>query len=123
VKIRVVLEYHAEAGAYAAYCPELPGFTSAGETEEEALRNIREAIELYLEPTGDVGKGGIRLSRTLGRYSETQAHHKAHQGRAAWAGTKTTASRAAVTRDAAKTSGAGEGIRTPLPKTGTRPST
>jgi predicted RNase H-like HicB family nuclease len=28
----------------------LPGCTSAGETEEEALTNIREAIELYLEP-------------------------------------------------------------------------
>lgn len=39
-------------------CPELPGCTSVGETEEEAFRNIREAIELYLEPTGDAGKGG-----------------------------------------------------------------
>jgi predicted RNase H-like HicB family nuclease len=58
VKIRVVLEYDAEAGAYAAYCPELPGCTSAGDTEEEAFQNIREAIELYLEPSGDVGKGG-----------------------------------------------------------------
>jgi len=28
-----------------------------GDTEEEAFRNIREAIELYLEPAGDVGKG------------------------------------------------------------------
>lgn len=58
MKIRVFLEYDAEAGAYAAYCPELPGCASAGETEEEAFRNIREAIELYLEPTEDVGKGG-----------------------------------------------------------------
>jgi len=58
VKIRVVIEYDPEAKAFAAYCPELPGCTSAGDTEEEAFRNIREAIELYLEPTGDVGKGG-----------------------------------------------------------------
>jgi predicted RNase H-like HicB family nuclease len=57
LKIRVVLEYDAEAGSYAAYCPELPGCASAGDTEEEAFRNIREAIELYLEPAGDVGKG------------------------------------------------------------------
>ena len=56
MKIRVVLEYDAEAGAYAAYCPELPGCAIGGDTEEEAFRNIREAIELYLEPTGDVGK-------------------------------------------------------------------
>ena len=55
VKIRVVLEYDAEAGAYAAYFPELPGCASAGDTEEEAFENIREAIELYREPSGDVG--------------------------------------------------------------------
>ncbi|MBD0263805.1 MAG: type II toxin-antitoxin system HicB family antitoxin, partial [Tolypothrix sp. Co-bin9] len=32
------------------WCPELPGCVSAGETEQEALENIREAIALYLEP-------------------------------------------------------------------------
>jgi predicted RNase H-like HicB family nuclease len=57
LKIRVVLECDAEAGSYAACCPELPGCSSAGDAEEEALRNIRDAIELYLEPAGDVGKG------------------------------------------------------------------
>ena len=31
----------------------LPGCLSEGDTEEEALKNIREAIELYLEPVGD----------------------------------------------------------------------
>jgi predicted RNase H-like HicB family nuclease len=31
------------------WCPELPGYVSAGETQQEALENIREAIELYLE--------------------------------------------------------------------------
>jgi predicted RNase H-like HicB family nuclease len=34
-------------------CPELPGCASAGETEEEARANIREAIGLYLAP-GDI---------------------------------------------------------------------
>jgi predicted RNase H-like HicB family nuclease len=33
--------------------PALPGCISEGETIEEALRNIREAIELYLEPVED----------------------------------------------------------------------
>ena len=47
---RVVLEYDAEADSYSAVCPELPGCASAGETEEEARANIREAIALYLEP-------------------------------------------------------------------------
>ena len=57
MKVRVVIEYDAEAGSYAAYCPELPGCASAGETENEALENVREAIELYLEPSGGVAKG------------------------------------------------------------------
>ena len=50
---RVVLEFDPEAGSYSAVCPELPGCASAGETEEEARANIREAIELYLSP-GDI---------------------------------------------------------------------
>jgi predicted RNase H-like HicB family nuclease len=48
---RIVLEYDAEARAFSAVCPELPGCASAGDTEEEARRNIKEAIELYLEPS------------------------------------------------------------------------
>ena len=50
---RVVLEHDLETGDYSAVCPELPGCASAGETEEEARANIREAIELYLAP-GDI---------------------------------------------------------------------
>jgi len=38
-----------ESGGYSARCVELPAAISQGETEEEALRNIREAIELVLE--------------------------------------------------------------------------
>ncbi len=49
---RVVLERDHETGDYSAVCPELPGCASAGETEEEARANIREAIELYLAPAG-----------------------------------------------------------------------
>jgi len=45
----VVLE-PAEEGGYTVYVPSLPGCTSEGETREEALKNIKEAIELYLEP-------------------------------------------------------------------------
>ena len=44
------IEIDSETGDWSAWCPELPGCVSAGETEEEALENIREAIELYLEP-------------------------------------------------------------------------
>jgi predicted RNase H-like HicB family nuclease len=51
--VQRVLEHDLETGDYSAVCPELPGCASAGETEEEARINIREAIELYLAP-GDL---------------------------------------------------------------------
>lgn len=47
---RVVLEQDYETGDWAAWVPELPGCVSAGETEDDALTNIREAISLYLRP-------------------------------------------------------------------------
>lgn len=50
MKWRVLLEQDEETGEWAVWCPELPGCASAGETEGEALENIREAIALYLEP-------------------------------------------------------------------------
>jgi len=46
---KVVLE-PSEDGGYTAYVPALPGCISEGDTIEQALQNIREAIELYLEP-------------------------------------------------------------------------
>ena len=50
MKWHVILEIDSETGDWAVWCPELPSCVSAGETEEEALENIREAIALYLEP-------------------------------------------------------------------------
>ncbi len=38
---------------YAVFCPELPGCCSQGETEQEALENIRTAIQEYLGIMGD----------------------------------------------------------------------
>ena len=52
MQIKVVLQ-PAEEGGYTVYVPSLPGCISEGETEEEALANIKEAIELYLEPIED----------------------------------------------------------------------
>ena len=50
--IKVILE-PSEEGGYTAIVPALPGCISEGNTREEALKNIREAIELYLEPVED----------------------------------------------------------------------
>jgi len=52
MKIRVVLE-PSEEGGYTVYVPSLPGCVSEGEDIQEALTNIQEAIELYLEPVED----------------------------------------------------------------------
>ncbi len=52
MKLTVILE-SSEDGGYTVYVPSLPGCISQGETREEALGNIREAIELYLEPIED----------------------------------------------------------------------
>ena len=52
MKLRVVLE-PSDEGGYTATVPALPGCISEGDSKEEALRNLREAIELYLEPVED----------------------------------------------------------------------
>ena len=49
MKLTVVLEPQ-EEGGYTVYVPSLQGCVSQGETKEEALKNLKEAIELYLEP-------------------------------------------------------------------------
>ncbi len=51
LKLTVVLRE--EEGGYSVQCLELPGCISEGETREEALANIREAIEGYLEAFPD----------------------------------------------------------------------
>jgi predicted RNase H-like HicB family nuclease len=39
---------------YAVWCPALPGCASQGETEEEALENIKDAIREYLAATEEL---------------------------------------------------------------------
>jgi predicted RNase H-like HicB family nuclease len=46
-KVNVVIEK--DDHGYYAYAPELEGCQSQGDSYEEALENIREAVELYLE--------------------------------------------------------------------------
>jgi len=52
MKLTIHLE-PSEDGGYTAIVPTLPGCISEGDSREEALANIREAIELYLEPVED----------------------------------------------------------------------
>lgn len=52
MKFQVVLE-PSDDGGYTIYVPSLPGCISEGDTKEEAITNIKEAILLYLEPVED----------------------------------------------------------------------
>ena len=48
MKYRIIIEQD-EDGIFVAECPSLPGCVSQGKTREEAVKNIKDAIEGYLE--------------------------------------------------------------------------
>lgn len=54
MKYRVKIEKNDEG--YSVWCPGLPGCWSQGETEEEALENIQDAIVTYLEAVEELTK-------------------------------------------------------------------
>jgi len=59
----VILEQEADGG-FVARVPVLPGCVSQGDTKDEALANIREAINLYIE---DCVESGDPVPREAGR--------------------------------------------------------
>ena len=66
MNFKVVIQQD-EDGRYNASCPELKGCYSFGNTVEEALNNIREAIALYLE---DIPKEEIESIRLKVEFME-----------------------------------------------------
>jgi predicted RNase H-like HicB family nuclease len=48
MKLKIVLEQGLD-GYIVAYCPALKGCVTQGRTEKEAIKNLKEAIGLYLE--------------------------------------------------------------------------
>jgi len=55
MELSVTLEQD-EDGVWIAECPAIPGCVSQGDTREEALANIREAIDLCLEVRAELGR-------------------------------------------------------------------
>ena len=53
--MRQVIIYPGEDGYWISECPSLPGCISQGRTREEALANIREAIQIYMEALEEDG--------------------------------------------------------------------
>lgn len=47
--MRYLVKFQKTEEGYTVWCPELPGCWSQGETETEALENIKDAIQCYLE--------------------------------------------------------------------------
>jgi predicted RNase H-like HicB family nuclease len=62
---KVLLEPDEEAGGYVVSCPALPGCYSQGDTIDEALENIEEAILLCLEDMMALGQAIPDMSKTL----------------------------------------------------------
>jgi len=52
MNLKVVLE-PSDEGGFTVYVPGLPGCISEGETKDDALKNIKEAIGLYIELVDD----------------------------------------------------------------------
>lgn len=54
--MRHAIIYQDDQGTWIAEVPSLPGCVSQGDTREEAVRNIREAAELWIETQQDLGE-------------------------------------------------------------------
>jgi predicted RNase H-like HicB family nuclease len=70
-QVSVLIEQD-EFGCY-AYCPELKGCQSQGATIEEALSNIREAIDLYVETLSDEERAEVLSHNILSTSVEVRA--------------------------------------------------
>ncbi|GAB6275460.1 MAG: type II toxin-antitoxin system HicB family antitoxin [Peptococcaceae bacterium] len=55
-KYAIEIFFSEEDEGYIAVVPELPGCSAFGKTEEEALKEIKEAIELWLEAAKNEGR-------------------------------------------------------------------
>lgn len=55
-----------ESGGYIAIVPELPGCHTQGDSLDEVIRNIKEAIELYLETLSEEEKKELLSRRVVG---------------------------------------------------------
>ncbi len=51
--IRAIIEWDEESQAFSATCPELNFVSSFGDTKQEAIDNLQDAIKLMLEPIAD----------------------------------------------------------------------
>ena len=66
MNVRLVVEHDPTTDRWSAVFPEIPGCASAGDTEEEAIANAREALALWFEPIAlDLSPGAKVLDVAL----------------------------------------------------------
>ena len=70
-----------ENGMYIAYCPALQGCYTQGETYEEVMKNIKEAIELNIEARKEMGEE-IPIEMAIEEVEVNEPEVKAHKARA-----------------------------------------
>ena len=61
MKLRLLVELDSRTNRWSAVLPELPGCASAGDTEAEAIANVKEALQLWFEPTPFKMNRGAKL--------------------------------------------------------------
>ena len=54
-KYEIIIYWSREDEAFIAEVPELPGFTAHGESPEDALKNAKEAIQLWIDTAKEFG--------------------------------------------------------------------
>lgn len=69
-KANIIIEK--DEDGYYAYCPELPGCQSQGDSLEEVRENIKEAVELYLETLSESEKQALLNKEILTMTLEVQ---------------------------------------------------
>ena len=55
-KYEIILYWSNEDWAFVAEVPELPGCMAHGDTQESALRNVNEAMDLWIDTAGELGR-------------------------------------------------------------------
>jgi len=50
MKLRLLVDFDLQSKRWSAVFPELPGCASTGDTQQEAVQNAKEALELWFEP-------------------------------------------------------------------------
>ena|SRR6266702_8854311 len=79
MSLRYQIVLHKSEEGYAVNCPALPGCWSQGETEQEAIQNIRDAIEDYLAAVTESVRGSdVRRARS-GSFGLTDAQNSGRQ--------------------------------------------